>query len=89
MVRWMLGVCLAGAVVFWFARPQPVVDRPLVIWSGRNIPELTAIGREFSARTGRAVQIETPGNFVEKFEILAQQGQGPDIIIWAHDRFAA
>ena len=89
MVRWMLGLCLVGAVVFWLARPQPVIERPLVIWSGRNIPELTAIGREFTARTGRAVQIETPGNFVEKFEILAQQGQGPDIIIWAHDRFAA
>ena len=86
---WLLGLCLVGAVAVWLGWPQPVVERPLVIWSGRNIPELTALGREFTARTGRAVQVETPGNFVEKFEILAQQGQGPDIIIWAHDRFAA
>ena len=86
---WLLGLCLVGAVAVWLGWPQPVVERPLVIWSGRNIPELTALGREFTARTGRAVQVETPGNFVEKFEILAQQGQGPEIIIWAHDRFAA
>ena len=77
---WLLGLCLAGAAALWFGWPQPVVERPLVIWSGRNIPELTALGREFTARIGRAVQVETPGNFVEKFEILAQQGQGPDII---------
>ena len=89
VMGWLLGVCLVGAAALWFGWPQPVVERPLVIWSGRNIPELTALGREFTARTGRAVQVETPGNFVEKFEILAQQGQGPDIIIWAHDRFAA
>ena len=87
---WLLGLCLIGAAaVTWYCWPQPVVERPLVIWSGRNIPELNALGREFTARTGRAVRVETPGNFVEKFEILAQQGQGPDIIIWAHDRFAA
>ncbi len=63
-------------------------ERPLVIWTGRGVSELTAIAQEFTARTGRAVQIQSPANFVEKFEILAQQGQGPDIIIWAHDRFA-
>ena len=87
---WLLGLCLiAAAAAVWFFWPQPVVERPLLIWSGRTIPELIALGREFTARTGRGVQVETPGNFVEKFEILAQQGQGPDIIIWAHDRFAA
>ena len=53
---WLLGLCLVGAVAVWLGWPQPVVERPLVIWSGRNIPELTALGREFTARTGRAVQ---------------------------------
>lgn len=88
---WLLGLCLLGAVVLGLDWPRAEPERPLVIWAGRNLPELTALGREFTARTGRAVQVETPGNFVEKFEILAQQGdgQGPDIIIWAHDRFAA
>lgn len=90
-VGWLLGLCLLGAVVLGVGWPQAEPERPLVIWSGRNLPELMALGREFTARTGRAVLVETPGNFVEKFEILAQQGegQGPDIIIWAHDRFAA
>lgn len=87
-MKWGLGLCLLGAAVLGLSWPQAEPERPLVIWAGRNIPELMALGQAFTARTGRPVQVETPGNFVEKFEILAQQGQGPDIIIWAHDRFA-
>lgn len=93
--RMAIGASVVGALVvmlvaaFGLLRGNPQPERPLLIWTGRGVSELTALGHEFTARTGRAVQIESPANFVEKFEILAQQGQGPDIIIWAHDRFGA
>ncbi|MBP8221300.1 MAG: extracellular solute-binding protein [Aeromonadaceae bacterium] len=95
MIRRRMAIGVVGALVvmlvasFVLLRGNSQPERPLLIWTGRGVSELTAIGHEFTARTGRAVQIESPANFVEKFEILAQQGQGPDIIIWAHDRFGA
>ena len=95
MIRRRMAIGVVGALVvmlaaaFGLLRSNPQPERPLLIWTGRGVSELTAIGHAFTARTGRAVQIESPANFVEKFEILAQQGQGPDIIIWAHDRFGA
>lgn len=95
MIRRRIAIGVVGTLVLMLAaafgllRSNPQPERPLLIWTGRGVSELTALGHEFTARTGRAVQIDSPANFVEKFEILAQQGQGPDIIIWAHDRFGA
>ena len=95
MIRRRMAIGVVGALVvmlvasFVLLRGNSQPERPLLIWTGRGVSELTALGHGFTARTGRAVQIESPANFVEKFEILAQQGQGPDIIIWAHDRFGA
>ena len=95
MIRRRMAIGVVGALVVMLVaslallRGNSQPERPLLIWTGRGVSELTAIGHGFTARTGRAVQIESPANFVEKFEILAQQGQGPDIIIWAHDRFGA
>ncbi|MFC3914207.1 extracellular solute-binding protein [Pseudaeromonas sharmana] len=59
----------------------------LVIWSARGVPELQQLARRYQAKTGVQIKIEAPADFVARFELLAQQGAGPDIVIWAHDRF--
>ena len=41
----------------------------------------------FAADTGDAVKVETPDSVTEKFQQEAAIGKGPDIFIWAHDRF--
>lgn len=68
---------------------KPRESASLLIWTTRGVPELQQLAREYQQRTGVRVRIEAPADFVARFELLAQQGQGPDIVIWAHDRFAA
>ncbi len=58
----------------------------LTLWSGRAQPQLEQIARRFSDDTGIRVKIESPADMISQFEITAAAGQGPDIVLWAHDR---
>jgi maltose/maltodextrin transport system substrate-binding protein len=59
----------------------------LLIWmdSGRA-SGLQLIAEKFEKDLGIKVTIETPENITLGFPIAAQTGQGPDIVIWAHDK---
>jgi maltose/maltodextrin transport system substrate-binding protein len=61
----------------------------LLIWvnSDKGYNGLQAVGDNFAADTGVAVKVETPDSVTEKFQQEAAIGKGPDIFIWAHDRF--
>ena len=47
---------------------------------------LRPIAKKFANDLGIKVTIETPVNIVDNFPLAAQAGQGPDIVIWAHDK---
>jgi len=47
---------------------------------------LRPIAKKFGDDLGIKVTIETPVNIVDNFPLAAQAGQGPDIVIWAHDK---
>jgi maltose/maltodextrin transport system substrate-binding protein len=59
----------------------------LLIWmdSGRA-RGLQLITKKFEKDLGIKVTIETPENITFSFPIASQMGQGPDIVIWAHDK---
>jgi len=61
----------------------------LLVWvnSDKGYNGLQAVGDKFAADTGVAVKVETPDSPTEKFQQEAAIGKGPDIFIWAHDRF--
>lgn len=61
----------------------------LLVWinSDKGYDGLQAVGNTFEADTGVAVKVETPESVTDKFEAEAAIGKGPDIFIWAHDRF--
>lgn len=63
----------------------------LLVWinADKGYNGLAAVGKTFEADTGVAVTVETPDSVTEKFQQEAAVGQGPDIFIWAHDRFGA
>lgn len=60
----------------------------LLLWvrADGSLPVLRAAAERFTARTGIAVEVTSPPGMLDRFQLLAEGGQGPDMLIWAHDR---
>jgi maltose/maltodextrin transport system substrate-binding protein len=61
----------------------------ILIWVGPNREDaaLQAIGDKFEADLGIPVTVEVVDPLTDKFQQAAATGDGPDIVLWAHDRF--
>ena len=61
----------------------------LTIWinGDKGYNGLQAVGDRFTEELGIEVVVEHPENVPDKFQQATASGQGPDIMIWAHDRF--
>lgn len=61
----------------------------LLIWinGDKGYNGLQKVGDRFAQETGIPVKVEYPDKLTDKFQKSAEQGNGPDIVIWAHDRF--
>ncbi len=81
----------AAALMMTVALPAAAVeDGKLLIWVGANRDEvsLQAIGDAFEADFGVPVRVEVVDpDLTDKFQQAAATGDGPDIVLWAHDRF--
>lgn len=64
-------------------------DGKLVIWTGANRDHAAfqAIAAQFEADLGVPVEIVEVEPLTDKFQQAAATGDGPDIVLWAHDRF--
>ena len=60
----------------------------LLIWinGDKGYEGIRAIGKIFTDHTGIPIIVEHPEGATDKFFHAAKSGQGPDIMIWAHDR---
>lgn len=68
--------------------PLPAEEGTLTIWADQNrVETLTALGDSFEAEFGIPVRIQQMGfgDIRNNFNIAAPAGEGPDIIIGAHD----
>ena len=63
-------------------------DDRLTIWMGDNKGQngIREVVAQFSDDTGIEVEVTFPDNLTDRFQQAAGSGQGPDIVIWAHDR---
>ncbi len=61
----------------------------LVIWvNGDKAYEgIIKVGKKFTAEQGVPVEVAHPDGVENKFQQAASTGNGPDIMMWAHDRF--
>ena len=85
----MVRISFLGIFVFFCAiRASGWSDGELLVWinEDKGYRGLGEIGKRFEKDLGISVKVETPGDLTEKFRSAAQSGQGPDIVIWAHDR---
>ncbi len=64
-------------------------DGKLIIWinGDKGYDGLQEVGDRFAADLGVEVVVEHPESVTDKFQQAAASGDGPDIFIWAHDRF--
>ena len=64
-------------------------DGKLLIWinGDKGYDGLQALGDKFTEELGVEVVVEHPESVTDKFQQSAASGDGPDIFIWAHDRF--
>jgi len=64
-------------------------DGKLLIWinGDKGYNGLQAVGDKFAADLGVPVVVEHPESATDKFQQAAATGSGPDIFIWAHDRY--
>ncbi len=63
----------------------------LTIWinQDKGYKALREIGKDFTRATGMPVTVNTPDDLAVQFDRLATTSRGPDIVIFAHDRFGS
>ena len=60
----------------------------LLIWyTVKGVKPLSQVAEEFTKKTGIPVTVEAPEDGPAKFQQAAAAGKGPDIWVWAHDRY--
>nr|WP_274922160.1 extracellular solute-binding protein [Actinobacillus pleuropneumoniae] len=66
-----------------------IVEGHLNIWisADKGYSGLAEVGKKFEAESGVKVIVEHPGKLEDLFPQVASTGDGPDVIIFAHDRF--
>src|ERR1700730_7232130 len=73
-----------------FLIPTPLFawkNGELLIWmESARARGLQLIAKKVEKDLGIKITIETPENITYSFPIASQMGQGPDVVIWAHDK---
>ncbi len=61
----------------------------LVVWvnGDKAYDGIAAVGKKFTEEQGVPVEVAHPDGVENKFQQAASTGNGPDIFMWAHDRF--
>ncbi|MGA4450296.1 maltose/maltodextrin ABC transporter substrate-binding protein MalE [Ectopseudomonas chengduensis] len=63
----------------------------LTVWIGQDkgFKGLAEIGQRFTADSGMPVKVATPDDLPGQYDKFAATAKGPDIVIFAHDRFGS
>lgn len=81
---------LAAALLASVALPAYALDEgKLLIWIGpdKGDAHLETVVAQFAEELGIEVTVEVADPLTDKFQQAAATGDGPDIVLWAHDRF--
>lgn len=87
----MIKKALVSAIALTMAAgtAQAFSEDELVIWVGgdKAYTGIAEVGKLFEEEMGVQVRVEIPENVTDRFQQAAATGQGPDIMMWAHDRY--
>jgi maltose/maltodextrin transport system substrate-binding protein len=80
----LLAVTLIG---LWPLNLKAWTNGQLVIWMDSGLAQgLRPIAAKFKHDWGVKVTIDTPASIINDFQLSAEAGKGPDIVLWAHDK---
>ncbi|NVK29976.1 MAG: maltose/maltodextrin ABC transporter substrate-binding protein MalE [Gammaproteobacteria bacterium] len=82
-------IALASLLMGMTANGYAFEDGVLTIWTGtnRDHASLTEAAAKFTNDTGIEVKLAEFEKLTDEFQQAAATGDGPDIVMWAHDRF--
>ena len=87
----MIKKSLAAAMALTMAAStaQAFSKDEITIWVGgdKAYNGIRQVGELFEKEMGIKVRVEIPENVTDRFQQAASTGQGPDILMWAHDRY--
>ena len=91
MIKKAVSVVVASALAISMGASTAMAfsDDELVIWIGgdKSYNGMEEVGKRFEEELGVKVKVEIPENLTDRFQQAAATGKGPDIVMWAHDRF--
>ena len=91
MIKKAVSVTVASALAISMGASTAMAfsDDELVVWIGgdKSYNGMEEVGKRFEEELGVKVKVEIPENLTDRFQQAAATGKGPDIVMWAHDRF--
>jgi len=87
-VKKLLACALAVAVVAVAGSAAAFEEGKLTLWinGDKGYNGLAEVGKQFTEDTGIPVEVSHPDNVEQRFQQVASNAQGPDVMFWAHDR---
>jgi maltose/maltodextrin transport system substrate-binding protein len=88
-VKIIAAIALAAAA-FASAGPAAALEEgKLTLWinGDKGYNGLAEVGKKFTEDTGVEVEVSHPDSVEQRFQQVASNAQGPDIMFWPHDRY--
>ena len=90
MNKKLIATLIAGALLgLSSAAGAAIAENQLTVWvhSDKGYDGIARVGEKFTEKTGVKVTVAHPDQLESRFQQDAATGNGPDIFLWAHDRF--
>jgi maltose/maltodextrin transport system substrate-binding protein len=87
-VKKLVAFAFAAAAIAGAGNAVAFEEGKLTLWinGDKGYNGLAEVGRKFTEDTGIEVEVSHPDNVEQRFQQVASNAQGPDIMFWAHDR---
>ena len=85
----LISLAVATATLSISGAALALEEGKLTLWinGDKGYNGLAAVAKRFTADTGVAVEVSHPDNVEQRFQQVASNAQGPDIMFWPHDRY--
>lgn len=85
----LIALVIATATLSLAGTARAFEEGKLVLWinGDKGYNGLDEVAKRFTADTGVPVEVSHPDKVEQRFQQVASNAQGPDIMFWAHDRY--
>lgn len=86
LIASLVGIATLGTA---FLANAAIEENQLTVWvnGDKGYNGIAKVGDRYTKKTGVKVTVAHPDQVEVKFQQTAATGNGPDIFLWAHDRY--